>query len=85
MKKLIIVVAGLALLASPAFAQTAKTKSGTSATTGQAQPRLFTGQGIVKGNDVYDCTGKYIGSDPDPNVRAQLLRSGSTKDACSGE
>ena len=87
MKHLIIAMAGVALLAAPAFAQTAQSKSGTSATTGsgsgQTMPRLFVGQGITSGNAVYDCTGKYLGSDPDPNIRTQLLRQADPA-SCSG-
>ena len=42
----------------------------------QQLPRLFVGPGIIQGNAVYDCTGKYLGADPDPNIRHQLLREG---------
>jgi hypothetical protein len=44
-------------------------------------PRLFAGSGITQGNDVFDCTGKYVGSDPDPVVRARMLDT-NAGDAC---
>jgi hypothetical protein len=44
-------------------------------------PRLFAGPGISQGNDVFDCTGKYLGSDPDPTVRVRML-SANAGDAC---
>ena len=84
MKKALLIVAGIALFAGPALAQTqvAQNKSGMKA---QAQeqkaPRLFAGPGITDGNAVYDCTGKYLGSDPDPHVRSQMLRD-DTSEAC---
>jgi hypothetical protein len=70
--KLLIAVATLALAVSPALAQKEKMK--------KSPPRLFAGQGIVKGNAVYDCTGQYLGSDPDAKVRLQLLKEGA--DVC---
>jgi len=48
---------------------------------GEKTPRLFAGQGITQGNDVFDCTGQYVGSDPDPVVRARILEA-NTSDAC---
>jgi hypothetical protein len=68
MKRLLLVAAAAALLASPVFAQTEKPA--------QAQKGQATTQKApaVKGpNDVY-CGGQYLGSDPDPKVRLQLLR-----------
>jgi hypothetical protein len=44
-------------------------------------PRLFAGTGITQGNDVFDCMGQYVGSDPDPTVRARLLQA-NAGDAC---
>jgi hypothetical protein len=65
MMKIMIAAAAVALLASPVVAQDKK-----------EAPRLFTGQGITQGNAVYDCTGKYLGADPDAGIRAQLLKEG---------
>jgi len=48
---------------------------------GDKTPRLFAGQGITQGEDVFDCTGQYIGSDPDPVVRARILTT-NAGDAC---
>jgi hypothetical protein len=31
---------------------------------------------------VYDCTGKYLGTDPDPQIRLQLYREGDK--SCQG-
>ena len=31
-------------------------------------------------NDVFDITGKYVGSDPDPNIRFMLQRDRGTND-----
>ena len=44
-------------------------------------PRLFAGPGITQGDDVFDCTGKYLGSDPDPAVRVRMLNT-NAGDAC---
>lgn len=82
-KSLLIAAATVALLAAPALAQKnlnagpPPQQPGQMGTTGQAThpPRLFTGKGITEGNAVYDCTGKYLGSDPDPSIRSQLLKS----------
>lgn len=69
--KIVIAAAAVALLASPVIAQGKK-----------ESPRLFSGQGVMQGNAVYDCTGKYLGTDPDLNIRAQLLREGDP--SCKG-
>lgn len=82
MKKTLLIAAGIALFAGPALAQHQNNGAKAQA---QAQeqnaPRLFTGQGITDGNAVYDCTGKYMGTDPDPHIRAQLLKEGENE-AC---
>ena len=68
MKRLLLIAAAAALLASPVIAQTQKPAQATkSQTTTQKAP-------AVKGpNDVY-CGGQYIGSDPDPAIRLQMLK-----------
>ena len=77
MKTIIISAAALALFISPVVAQQkAQTTGQSMQKQGQQLPRLFVGPGIVQGNAVYDCTGKYLGSDPDSNIRHQLLREG---------
>lgn len=84
--KMLIAAAAFALLVSPVLAQ----NQGSQGTMPQAQkpaaaPRATTGSGpSVRGpNDVYDCTGKYLGTDPDANVRAQILREGEATKACN--
>ena len=76
MKALVISAAALALFVSPVMAQQKAQTSGQSMPKSQQLPRLFVGPGIIQGNAVYDCTGKYLGSDPDANIRNQLLRQG---------
>lgn len=72
MKKLFVAAGVFALLASPLFAQ--GTNQGT---VGQGVERPTVNKPAPKGpntvNDVY-CNGQYVGSDPDPNVRLQMLR-----------
>lgn len=77
MKVLIISAAAVALFVSPVMAQKTAQTTGQSAQQGQQLPRLFVGSGIAQGNAVYNCTGKYLGSDPDPNVRARILTHGA--------
>ena len=73
-KTLLISAAAIALLATPALAQ----KKATTGAGQQQMHRLFVGPGVTMGNDVYDCTGKYLGSDPDAKVRHQILREGDS-------
>ena len=92
MKKIALSAAVLALLSMPAFAQVtgpsnapAQRNSGTAATSGsgvQVSPPASKTPGFTKGNDVYDCTGKYLGTDPDPQIRLQLYREGDK--SCQG-
>ena len=79
MKAFIISAAVLALFVSPVMAQKKAQTTGEAAQQGQQLPRLFVGPGIVQGNAVYDCTGKYLGSDPDVNIRQQMLRQGEAE------
>lgn len=66
MKRALIVASALALFASPVVAQKSSPETAKQPTIEKAQP---------KGpNDVW-CGGVYLGSDPDPNVRLQLLKS----------
>lgn len=74
MKKLLLIsAAAVALLITPVLAQQNGT-TGQAVQTQKKLPRLSVGPGLIRGNDVYDCTGKYLGSDP--NVRHQILREG---------
>lgn len=85
MKKTLLIAASIALFMGPAFAQNSPQQNGMKARAEQQQqqqaPRLFEGPGIMAGNAVYDCTGKYLGSDPDPHVRLRMLKEGT--DACN--
>ncbi len=66
MKRLLLLATAAALLAAPVYVQ-AQQAAKPKATTGQQAP-------AVKGpNDVW-CGGVYLGSDPDPTVRMQILR-----------
>ena len=70
MKTIIISAAALALFISPVVAQQkAQTTGQSMEKQSQQLPRLFVGPGIIQGNAVYDCTGKYLGADPDPNIQ----------------
>jgi len=78
MKKILISTAALALLMTPVLAQNKDMQTSGQAAQQQQLSRLFAGPGIIQGNAVYDCTGKYLGTDPDANVRHQLLREGDS-------
>lgn len=87
MKKTLLIAAGIALFVGPALAQTQNapqgSQSGMKARAQQQQPpRLFVGPGLIHGNSVYDCTGKYLGTDPDPRIQQQLLKQGGQDEAC---
>jgi hypothetical protein len=62
MRKILLGVTALALLIGPAVAEQGKT------TKQQAT------QKADKGPNAVFCEGKYIGSDPDPAVRLQMLK-----------
>jgi Ni/Co efflux regulator RcnB len=74
MKKLFTTVALVALVATPVLAQTndrAQQRPRVEASqtqTMQAQQR----RAATRSHDVYDIRGQYVGSDPDPAIRAQL-------------
>jgi Ni/Co efflux regulator RcnB len=58
MKKLFTTVALVALVATPVLAQT--------------NDRIQQRRAATRTHDVYDIRGQYVGSDPDPAIRAQL-------------
>jgi Ni/Co efflux regulator RcnB len=76
MKKFLTTVALVALVATPVLAQTKdrapqRARAETPQTQTQAQqPR----RPVNRTQDVYDIRGQYVGSDPDPTIRAQLAR-----------
>lgn len=75
MKKFLIVIGAFAFLTSPLFAQ-----GSDQGTTGQATgvQRPVVNKPAPRGpntqNDVY-CNGQYVGSDPDPAIRLQMLKA----------
>jgi len=84
MKKLLTTVALVAVVATPALAQTRDraphrarpTVTQPYAAQDQDQQRRSTN----RSNDVYDIHGLYIGSDPDPTIRSQLASDPSQAD-----
>jgi len=72
MKKIILAAAALVVATSvPALA---KTHSHPAAHRGQAA--AASAQTILPPNVLYSQGGRYLGTDPDPTVRTQLLRDG---------
>ena len=74
MTKLFATVALVALVATPVLAQTndraqqrARVEASQTQTTQAQQQRRAATRA-----DVYDIRGRYVGSDPDPTIRAQL-------------
>ena len=86
MKMLITVVALAGAIASPASAQNMNRRgveppadqSFAQSRQGARQPlalqRQVNGRARASRFDVYDTRGEYVGSDPDPFIRSQLLR-----------
>ena len=76
MKKLLTTVALVALITTPVLAQT---KDRTQQQIRAEAPQAYTTQvqqqqrrTANRVNEVYDVRGHYVGSDPDPAIRAQL-------------
>ena len=61
------IIGAAALLATPAFAAKASKKKG-------AAPKAHMSQTHRSPDGVYAWDGRYLGSDPDPNIRFQLMR-----------
>lgn len=82
MMKLLTTVALVAVVATPALAQTRdrsphRTRPvATQQTSTQDQQR----RSVNPTNDVYDIHGLYVGSDPDPTIRSQLANDPSQAD-----
>jgi Ni/Co efflux regulator RcnB len=74
MKKLLTTIALVGLVATPVLAQTKdRAQQRTRAEASQTQTTPAQQQRRASRNqDVYDIRGRYVGSDPDPTVRAQL-------------
>jgi len=84
MKKLLTTVALVAVVATPALAQT-KDRVAQRTRTTVTQPSTTPAQdqqrrSANRTNDVYDIHGQYVGSDPDPTIRAQLANDPSQAD-----
>ena len=60
------IVGAAALLATPAFAATSKKKV--------AAPKAHVSKTQRSPDGIYSWDGRYLGTDPDPNIRFQLLR-----------
>ncbi len=81
MKRILLLTAAATLLAFPVFAQTqgsdeskSKVQAPAAQTTGQGQTAAPKTAPAARGaNDVF-CGGQYLGSDPDPKVRLQIMR-----------
>jgi hypothetical protein len=76
MKTLFTAIALTALIATPVLAQTTRNQTNR-AVTARAQAAPATAPGAVRrlpgqAQDVFDISGNYLGSDPDPKVRAML-------------
>ena len=73
------------LLASPAFAQSANQWDAYHA---YAQSEFGPARGVTTGDrqsphrswDVYNTSGRYVGTDPDPNVRQMIQRDRAEQD-----
>jgi Ni/Co efflux regulator RcnB len=83
MKKLLTTVALVAVVATPALAQTRDRASHRARPT-VTQPNTTQDQqqrhSANRTNDVYDIHGQYVGSDPDPTIRSQLANDPSQAD-----
>jgi Ni/Co efflux regulator RcnB len=84
MKKLLTTVALVAVVATPALAQTRDRVAQRTRTTTVTQPTTIPApdqrRSANRTNDVYDIHGQYVGSDPDPTIRAQLANDPSQAD-----
>jgi Ni/Co efflux regulator RcnB len=82
MMKLLTTVALVAVVATPALAQTrdrAPHRNHTTVTQTYTNPD-HQRHSANPTNDVYDTHGVYVGSDPDPTIRAQLASDPSQAD-----
>jgi Ni/Co efflux regulator RcnB len=82
MKKLLTTVALVAVVATPALAQTRDREPHRARTTVTQQTYTQDQQrrSVNPSNDVYDIHGQYVGSDPDPTIRSQLASDPSQAD-----
>jgi hypothetical protein len=71
---MVALVSLAAAIASPALAQRAAPRSNSGDYYGYSQSQGRQPHSSNPSNDVY-VNGQYVGSDPDPNIRAQLQRN----------
>jgi hypothetical protein len=83
MRKLLLAAAALAVIASPALAQTGSRKAA-APSYGQAVPLSAWGAYAQspRGTTVspYAQGGDYVGTDPDPNIQLQLLKDAQSRE-----
>jgi uncharacterized protein YdeI (BOF family) len=83
MMKLLTTAALVAVVATPALAQTqdrAQHRARTTVTQQTYQQDQQQRRSVNPTNDVYDIHGQYVGSDPDPTIRNQLANDPSQAD-----
>ena len=82
MKTLFTTVALVALIATPVLAQTKdRTQQRVRAEAPQTRTMQVQQQRqSANRNDVYDVRGQYVGTDPDPTIRAQIASDPSQAD-----
>jgi Ni/Co efflux regulator RcnB len=85
MKKLLTTVALVAVVATPALAQTRDRTNPHRTRTTTTQPYAAPEQdqqrrSANRTNDVYDIHGNYVGSDPDPTIRSQMANDPTQAD-----
>ena len=83
MMKLLTTVALVAVVATPALAQTrdrTNPQRTRTVATQQISPQDQQRRSVNPTHDVYDIHGQYLGSDPDPTIRNQLANDPSQAD-----
>jgi Ni/Co efflux regulator RcnB len=83
MMKLLTTVALVAVVATPALAQTrdrTTPQRTRNVATQQTYPQDQQRRSVNPSNDVYDIHGQYVGTDPDPTIRNQLANDPSQAD-----
>jgi uncharacterized protein YdeI (BOF family) len=75
-EKMLIIAMAISLFPFPVLAQQGKQQSQTQSQGQNPASARGTAPAVRGPNDVYDCKGKYLGTDPDPKIRANLLQQG---------